>query len=94
MNLKDIRLKSVKDYIVAVCDGALGLGVILVVMIMMLTGKTKFFSKVTTDCAAKGGGSKCETGDSCPAGHISHVGAVCEEGSVCCAPFDASGKLG
>ena len=64
--------------------------IIMVVLIMIFTGKTKFFSKHLANCEAKGG--TCL--ENCDANHVEHYGTDCASrederanGPHCCETF-------
>ena len=57
--------------------------VVAIVVIAMVTGKIKFFSKATGDCGAKGGGCIPETAN-CDGARVPLPG--CSENTVCCIP--------
>lgn len=67
--------------------------VIMVVLIFVFTGKTKLFSKATTNCDAKGGVCR----EVCTSQEVSHLATSCAENqdgkTKCCVPFfDAPAK--
>ena len=58
--------------------------VVLVILIMMLTGKTKLFSKTSTECASRGG--TCMSESKCDNNYIMYSGTDCNENNkeYCC----------